>query len=66
MPARRQGLSRATFGRRLAITPAEVRDAIARGLIETTGENGAGRIPESEIERYDALRGQDRLPIEGV
>lgn len=65
MPAPRT-VTRATFARRLSISPAEVRDGIARGLIETTGDNGTGRIPETEIDAYDAMRGQHRLPIDGA
>lgn len=61
MPAPRT-VTRATFARRLSISPAEVRDGIARGLIETTGDNGTGRIPDA----YDAMRGQHRLPIDGA
>lgn len=59
-------VTRATFARRLSITPTEVREGIERGVIETTGENGTGRTPETEIDRYDTLRGQHRLPIDGV
>lgn len=65
MPAPRT-VSRATFARRLSISPSEVREGIERGLIETTGENGLGQIPETEVERYDRQRGQSRLPIDGV
>lgn len=63
---RASGLNRTTFARRASIPLSEVDWAIDAGLIEVEGEGRSRRIPESQLDVYDQVRGQERLPLEEV